>query len=270
MSRRVGRRTTGALAILAAATVVSCIREVPAAPTSTASRSPVRRALAIYAPAPLEEAFEEIAGDFEFAHEDVDVSLTFGPSADLAERFEGAEMPDVFVSESEASLDAAAASPGLDTPTPFARNELVVILPVGNPEGIDAFSDLGEPTVDLVLVAADAAGGEETRVALASGGILVDALRNVVIEAPDVATVVATIATGAADAGIAYGSYVSVAADNDLPFVSIPDGVNVETVYSIAVLATSREQELARDFIGWLSTAGGSAVLEDYGFETID
>jgi molybdate transport system substrate-binding protein len=267
---RAGRRMTGAIAILAATSLASCIREVPPTIASTTSPTPERRELVVYAPAPLEQAFEELAGDFEFAHEGVDVALAFGPSDQLAARLEDGDARDVFVSETPESMDAAAMSPGVEEPRPFATNALVVILPPGNPADVDDFTDLGEPGVDLVLAENDVPIGRDSRVALAGGGILVEALRNVVIEAPNVEAVVETVRLGAVDAGIAYTSYVSVAADNDLPSVGIADGDNVETVYSISVLSTASDPELARDFIALLSTAGGKAVLEDYGFETVD
>lgn len=245
----------------------ACVREagsVPGDPSPTVEP----RELTVFAAASLTEAFREIAGDFELASEGVDITLNTGPSDGLAAQIRSEGTADVFASASQDWMDAVVRSPGVLSLEDFARNRLIVIMPPDNPAGIDTFADLALPGVQLILAAEGVPAGDYARAALRNADILDPALANVVSNEEDVSSVVAKVAAGEADAGIAYVSDVSVAANNDLASVEIPDDVNVVATYPIAIVAGTEEPELARDFIGWLSTAQGKAVLEDYGFDT--
>ena len=145
-----------------------------------------------------------------------------------------------------------------------------MITPPDNPAEIETFEDLADPGIQLILAGENVPVGEFAREALDEAGILDDALANVVSNEQDAAAVVAKILLGEADAGIAYVSDVSVAAGNDLGSVEIPDDVNVVTTYPIAVVEGSEHAELGHEFIGWMSSAQGLAVLEDYGFDPVD
>jgi molybdate transport system substrate-binding protein len=248
----------------------ACVREVAIDPTGSPSPTPEPRELTVFAAASLTGAFKEIAEDFKLAHDGVDVALSFGPSDGLAAQIQSEGTADVFASASQSWMNAVSVSPGVEFRTDFVRNELVVITPAENPAQIETFEDLAEPGVQLILAAEGVPAGDYAREALDNAGILDAALANVVSNEEDVAAVVAKILGGEADAGIAYVSDVSVAADNDLGAVEIPDDVNVTATYPIAVVEGSKHPDLAQEFIAWLSTAQGVAVLEDYGFDPVD
>ena len=224
----------------------------------------------MFAAASLTEAFAEIAEDFELAHEGVEVIVNFGPSDGLAAQIQSEGTADVFASASQAWMNAVSVSPGVEFRTDFVRNELVVITPPDNPAEIETFEDLADPGIQLILAGENVPVGEFAREALDEAGILEGALANVVSNEQDAAAVVAKILLGEADAGIAYLSDVSVASGNDLGSVEIPDEVNVVTTYPIAVVEGSEHAELGHEFIGWMSSAQGLAVLEDYGFDPVD
>jgi molybdate transport system substrate-binding protein len=256
-------------AAVAVVVLAGCVREagsLPGDPTPTAER----RQLTVFAAASLTGAFREIVGDFELAHDDVDIVLNIGPSDGLAAQIRSEGTADVFASASGSWMDAVVRSPGVLYREDFVRNQLVVIMPADNPAEIDALEDLAIPGVQLVLAAEGVPAGDFARQMLRNAGIDDGALANVVSNEEDVAAVVAKVAAGEADAGIAYVSDVSVAANNDLTSVEIPDDLNVVATYPIAVVAGTDVPELARDFIGWMSAAQGKAVLEDYGFDTFD
>ena len=254
-----------ALTLLAAA----CVREagsLPGEPTPTVEQ----RRLTVFAAASLTGSFREIERDFELAHEEVDVVLSTGPSDTLAAQIRSEGAADVFASASGSWMDAVVRSPGILYREDFVRNRLIVILPPENPAGIETFEDIARPGIQLIVAAEGVPAGDYAREVLRNAGIFDDAIANVVSNEEDVAAVVAKIAADEADAGIAYVSDVSVASKHDLASVEIPDEVNVAATYPIAIVAGTAEPELARDFIGWMSTAQGKAVLEDYGFETFD
>jgi molybdate transport system substrate-binding protein len=262
---RAARIATGAVLVIALAT--ACVRDAGGAP----SPSPVEEhELTVFAASSLTGAFNEIYRDFELAHEGVDVVLNVGPSDVLAAQIRSEGTADVFASASQEWMDAVTRSPGVLFREDFVRNRLVVIMPADNPANITSFEDLATPGIQLVVATSGVPAGDYAREALANAGILDATLANVVSNEEDVAAVVARVAAGEADAGIAYVSDVSVAADNDLASVEIPEEVNVVATYPIAVVAGTDEPDLAREFIAWMSNAQGKAVLEDYGFETLD
>jgi molybdate transport system substrate-binding protein len=263
------RRTqTFAAWLIVAALATGCVRETGSTPGSaTPSADP--RELTVFAAASLTGAFREIVDDFELAHEEVEVSLQTGPSDTLAAQIQSEATADVFASASQPWMNAVSISPGVLSREDFVRNELVVVMPPDNPAEIETFEDLAKPGIQLVLAAEGVPAGDYAREALRNADIEEAALANVVSNEEDVSAVVARVADGEADAGIAYVSDVSVAADNELAHVEIPDDVNVVATYPIASVVGTQEPELAADFIAWMSTAQGKAVLEDYGFETI-
>jgi molybdate transport system substrate-binding protein len=254
-----------ALAVLAA----GCVREAGGTPDDP-SPTVERRQLTVFAAASLAGAFREIAGDFELAHDGVDVLVNVGPSDGLAAQIQSEGTADVFASASESWMDVVARTTGVLYREDFVRNSLIVILPADNPAEIESLEDLATPGVQLVLAAEGVPVGDYAREVLRNADLVEPVLANVVSNEEDVAAVVAKVSAGEADAGIAYVSDVSVAANTELTSVDIPDDVNVVATYPIAVIAGTDEPELAREFIGWMSTAQGKAVLEDYGFETFD
>jgi molybdate transport system substrate-binding protein len=259
-----------ALACVVVLGATACVREVATDPTGSPSPTPEPQELTVFAAASLTEAFGEIAEDFELAHEGVEVIVSFGPSDGLAAQIQSEGTADVFASASQSWMNAVSVSPGVEFRTDFVRNELAVITPPDNPAEIETFEDLADPGVQLILAGENVPVGEFAREALDEAGILEGALSNVVSNEQDAAAVVAKILLGEADAGIAYVSDVSVAAGNDLGSVEIPDDVNVVTTYPIAVVEGSDQTELGHEFIGWMSSAQGLAVLEDYGFDPVD
>ena len=70
---------------------------------------------------------------------------------------------DVFASASPRWMDAVQdEGPGVEGRTDFAKNRLAIIVPTGNPAGIEGIEDLAEDDVKLVL-AAEGASSATTR-----------------------------------------------------------------------------------------------------------
>ncbi len=69
---------------------------------------------------------------------------------------------------------------------------------------------------------------------------------------------------GEADAGIVYISD-SVAAP-DLKTIDIPANFNVIAKYPIAVLANAPQSQLASEFVAYVLSADGQAILQKWGF----
>jgi len=82
-----------------------------------------------------------------------------------------------------------------------------------------------------------------------------------------VKSIVAKVTSGEADAGIVYVTDV-LAAGDAATGVMIPDEVNVVAEYPIAPIAGSKNPDLARRFIEFLTSDAGTRILQRFGFGT--
>jgi len=76
--------------------------------------------------------------------------------------------------------------------------------------------------------------------------------------------VVTKVELGEADAGIVYQS--DVVAVPGLITIPIPEGFNILARYPIAVLSSSLNPDLAGEFIAYVVSPAGKAILESWGF----
>ena len=221
--------------------------------------------LTVFAASSLTAAFDRIGSDFTAANPGITVSFNFGSSTDLASQIQSEGTADVFASASGTAMDSLQSDPGVTGRTDFATNRLVIITPPDDPAGIASIVDLARSGVRLVLAAEGVPVGDYARQALTSARILHEAMRNVVSNEDDDASVVAKVSSGEADAGIVYTSDV-VAAGNAIRPVAIPAPVNVVVSYPIAVVTGSTQTDAATSFLDEVTGPTGQATLKDFGF----
>jgi len=221
--------------------------------------------LTVFAASSLSAAFDRIGSEFTAAHPGITVSFNFGSSTDLASQIQSEGTADVFASASGTAMDSLQSDPGVTDRTDVATNRLVIITPPGDPAGIISIRDLARSGVQLVLAAEGVPVGDYARQALTSAGIAREAIRNVVSNEDDDASVVAKVTSGEADAGIVYTSDV-VAAGSAVRSVVIPAAMNVVVSYPIAVVTGSRQIDAARSFVSEVAGPTGQATLKDFGF----
>lgn len=255
------------LSILLAATLLAACR-----PAAIATPGP--RTLTVFAAASLTDAFTEIGHNFEAAHPGVNVAFNFAGSQTLSTQIMQGAPADVFASANATEMNRLVDS-GLvpaDAAQVFLNNRLVVILPPGNPAGVQTLQDLARPGLKLVLADEAVPAGKYARQILdnlsqdatygADFGTRV--LANVVSNEVDVKQAVAKVQLGEADAGIVYVS--DAVAAPDLRTIEIPAGFNVIAKYPIAVLTGASDPGLAAEFVAYVLSADGQAVLQEWGF----
>ncbi|HML21325.1 MAG TPA: molybdate ABC transporter substrate-binding protein [Aggregatilinea sp.] len=232
--------------------------------------------LTVFAASSLTNAFEEIATAFEADHEGVDVVFNFAGSSDLAVQLSEGAPADVFASANNKQMTVAKDAGRITAPVrTFAKNRLVLIVPVDNPANIQSLRDLANPGVLLVLAApdvpvrdytdtmlekmvADPAYGEEYRSAV---------MANLVSEEDNVRQVSAKVALGEADAGTVYLTDVTPDIKDQVIILPIPDAYNTVATYPIAVTDNPAEPELAQAFVDYvLAAEGGQSILTGWGF----
>lgn len=255
------------LVLIAAAALVSAACGDSNEDTGGGHGSPTESAdLTVSAAASLTEAFADIGAAFEDANPGSTVTFNFGPSDGLSTQINEGAPVDVFASASTKWMDAVQdEGPGVEDRTDFAKNELAIIVPTGNPAGIEGIEDLGEDGVKLVLAAEGVPVGDYAREALDNAGVADAALASVVSNEEDVKAVVTKVLSGDADAGIVYVTDVTDDVQDQVEMIQIPDDVNVIATYPIAVVTGSQEADLAQRFVDYV-LGEGQQTLADYGF----
>lgn len=218
--------------------------------------------LLVMAAASLTDAFADIESAFEAQYPDVDVQLNLAGSASLREQILQGAPADVFASANQETMrivvDAELAAP----PTTFATNELIVAVPVANRANVQGLDDLANAGLFVGLCAEGVPCGDFARLALQQAGVEVSLDTN----EGDVRALVTKIAADELDAGIVYAT--DVRANPQVTGIAMPASVRVEISYPIAALTESGRPQVSDDFIDFVLSDVGQAVLALHGFGT--
>jgi molybdate transport system substrate-binding protein len=262
------RNALGAVLLLLIAAALAGCGGGLASGTGTASGG---NAITVFAASSLKEAFTRIADDLKAKGVVPDVTFNFAGSQALATQLSQGARADVFAPADRLNMDAAVASGavGAEAVRPLLTNRLVVVAP--NDGSVRTLRDLARPGLKVVLAAPSVPAGNYSVQALeklsaapeygADFGARV--LANVVSREENVRQVLAKVALGEADAGIVYSTDARGSA---VATIEIPDEYNVVARYYIAPTLNAANPEGARNFIEYVLSPEGQAVLRDYGF----
>lgn len=263
MTRRLGA-PAATLVLTAALLLAGC----------TGARGGSADRLTVFAAASLGPVMTEVERAYESVVGDLDVVVSTGSSAALATQIREGAPADVFLSADLTNPQALVESgQATGAVVPFAGNRLTVIVPRGDPAGVDSPADLARPGVRII------AAGEAVPISRyatqlvdrladlpgAPAGFADSYLANVVSREDDVAAVLSKIALGEGDAAIVYAT--DAARAEDIEEVPVPAEANVTATYGAVVVADPERDAAARAFLDWLAGADGRAVLDAAGFE---
>jgi len=192
----------------------------------------------------------------------IDERFSFAGSDDLAAQIRQGAPVDVFAAANTSLPDALYEEGLVEEPTIFIANELVLAVPADSQ--MEKLHQVGDEGVDVVVGARGVPVGDYTREAINQiDGVLPRLIfNNVRSEEPDVKSIVAKLATGAADAGFVYASDVDAAGD-DLVAIKLPELIAPDVQYGVAVVSGSDNSDAAHEFIdGLLGGAGREALLD--------
>ena len=257
-------------------TIVSAISVL----VGSSSRSAAQRTttLTVFAAASLTEPFTRLGKNFAAAHPGTTIRFNFTGSQQLVLQIQQGAKADVFASADERWMETANDSGLVEgEPVVFARNELVVIVPVANPSGIKRLQDLARAGVKLVIAADVVPVGRYTRQMLdklssqpgfgAKYGQ--QALANVASYEENVKGIVAKVQLGEADAGVVYRSDATGSVASQLTTLEIPEAANVIASYPIAVVRGAASPVLAKAFVELVESATGQESLKKAGFMAV-
>jgi molybdate transport system substrate-binding protein len=232
--------------------------------------------LVIFSAASLTEAFTELAQTFKLDHPEVEIILNFAGSQQLAQQLSQGAPADIFASANERQMEAAITAERVSAGSEqiFATNRLVIIFPADNPENIESINDLANPDLRLILAAPEVPVGQYAQDFLemaaadpAYGPAFMSGVEgNIVSYEENVRAVLSKVVLGEADAGIVYQSDLSAESAESIGRLSIPDSLNKIATYPIAPISSSSRPELAAEFIEFVLSSAGQAILADFGF----
>lgn len=228
---------------------------------------PEPQVLTVLAAASLAEAYADLEDAFEAAHPGVDVVVSLAGSQALASQIRHGIPADVFASADEAHIASLATEGLVGEPTPFAQNTLVLAVPAGAaPVALESL-----PSVSRLVVGADEVpigGYTEALFAAAAaryGGDWRDAVEaRVVSREPSVRLVASKVGLGEADAAVVYAT--DALAVSDIQAIPLPDALAPRAAYLHAPIADGPSAALAAEWMSFVSSAAGQAVLVDRGF----
>ncbi len=221
----------------------------------------------VSAAASLTNAFKELAAQYEAAHPDAKVLTTFGASDVVLRQITEGAPADVFASADQKAMDKAEAAKAVDPATRvnFVRTEIVLVVPADNPRGIASLADLKKAGVTRIALGnpASVPVGRYTRAALEKAGAW-DTVEAHEILGENVRQVLSYVERGEVDAGFVFATDAAIMKDK----VKVVQVVETPTpvVYPIALVQRDGRAPEAADFLKFVMSSDGQAVLARYGF----
>ena len=237
----------------------------------TATTAPVT--LNVFAAASLTESFDALATSYKQIHPNVNLILNYNGSQILEQQIANGAPADIFASADLANMQKASAAGLVGTSQIFAKNRLVVILPLSNPGKIMSLKDLSRKGVKIDLEASTVPAGKYSRQALMNmsrspvygANFASEVLGNVVSQEDNVKAVVQKVQLGEADAGFVYVTD-AFSASGKVMVIDIPDPYNVIAQYPIAVVKNSAHASDAQAFVDFVLSSAGQAIMKKYQF----
>lgn len=261
------------VALIAAVGIAVAACSGAATSTGSAESSAQPADLTIYGASSLTSVLAKVKATYEMAYPGTTLTISTDSSSALEAKIEQGAPCDIFLSADTANpqklVDKGLASGG---PTKFAANLLIVIVPAGNPAGIQTPVDLARSGVK-VIAAGDSVPITKYVDQLVANlakqpGYPVDfAARyaaNVVSRQDNAAAVVAQIGLGEGDAGIVYRTDGKTSAS--VITIPVPPAANVLATYAGVLVKSSPNPDAARAFLAWLAGPDGQAILGSFGF----
>ncbi len=244
-----------AAALLTAFVVVACGSDDTSSPGDGGE-------VVVSAATSLKAAFTSYGEQFTGA----DAQFSFAGSDELAAQIRAGARPDVFASANTKLPDALLEEGLVERPQVFASNRLVLAIPAKSTK-VRSLDGLTQQGVTIVIGSESVPIGAYTRKVLGRLGSADrgDILANVRSHEPDVGGISAKLTQGAADAGFLYVTEV-VATKGRLAAIELPDRLQPEVAYAVAVVKGTANQAQARAFVAGLLDGPGAAALEQAGF----
>ncbi len=241
--------------------------------------------LFVFAAASMTETMNQMIGMYRDVAPNVTITPTYDSSGTLLKQIkEGAEC-DLFISAAPKQINALDGSlkddadknpDGLDMILQGSRldlleNKVTLVVPEGNPKGIETFDQLAEllksGSVMLAMGNSDVPVGQYTLKIFAYYGIDESAVSGNLTYGSNVKEVTTQVSEGAVDCGIIYATDAFSAGLTMVDDATA--GMCGQVIYPAAVLKDSRHPGEAQAFLDYLAGSDAGAVFASVGFTAL-
>jgi molybdate transport system substrate-binding protein len=228
--------------------------------------------LSISAAGSLSEALTEVATLYMEQNNSVQVLTNFAASGDLQTQIENGAPADIFFSANAGSMNRLEEQNLIitETRTDLLTNSIVLIIPANNSGLVDSFAALTSPAIEKIAM------GDPDFVPAGKYGLKTLELLDIPYEellpklvlGSNVMQVLSYVENGTVDAGILFATDAA-RSEKISVIATAPDAINDTIVYPAALVATTKNQEQAQHFLGFLSGEEAGPIFKKHGFVLI-
>ncbi|WPB56688.1 molybdate ABC transporter substrate-binding protein [Xylophilus sp. GOD-11R] len=223
--------------------------------------------ITVSAAASLTDAFKELGPKFEASRPGATLRFNFAASGALLQQIAQGAPVDVFASADQATMNRANDQKLIDADSRrnFVTNSLVLIEPATGGTGVKSLQDLTGTMVKKIAIGkvATVPVGAYTKQVL-DGAKLWEPLEAKFVQADSVRQVLDYVGRGEVDAGFVYSTDATIAGDK-VKVVATPSG-HTPVSYPVAVVADSKQKDLAKQFAAYLVGDEAQTVFKRFGF----
>ena len=239
----------------------------------------------VFAAASMTETLTEIKAMYEAENPGVTITCNFDSSGTLKTQIQEGADCDLFISAGQKQMNQLdiAASPEVNTESldfvlegsrvDLLENKVVLVVPEGNPKGIESFDQLARLLKDgdvfMAMGNGDVPVGQYTQKILAYYSLSEEELAGagVITYGTNVKEVTTQVSEASVDCGVVYCTDAYSAG------LTVVEGATAEmcgqVIYPAAVLNVSKNPAAAQAFLDYLSTDAAMAVFQSVGFSPV-
>lgn len=225
--------------------------------------------LLISAAASLTDALEELEESFAQAQDEIRLTYNFGGSGPLARQIEQGAPVDIFLSASQQDMDILQ-DKGLildASRVDFARNELVLITSQNSGLDMVSFEEMKAEEITHFAIGdpQSVPAGRYTKEVLENIDLWAE-LESKLVFGSDVRQVLTYVESGNAELGVVYATD-ALFSDQVKVLAVAEESWHTPIVYPGAVVKGTKQKEAAEQFLSYLTSEEGKAILAKYGFK---
>lgn len=257
------------------------------APASASAEADAEQVeLVVFAAASMTETLTELSNAYMEENPNVNVVLNFDSSGTLKTQIQEGADCDVFISagqlqmdQLDANADPSVNTEGLDFVLEDSRfdileNKVALAVPDDNPKDINSYDDmkagLENGSILLAMGNSDVPVGQYTQKILTYLGLDETALANAgnITYGSNVKEVTTQVSEAAVDCGIIYQTD-AYSAGLTVVDTATPEMCG-QVIYPAAVLNVSKNPDIAKDYLDFLTSDDADTVFEEVGFTAIN
>lgn len=266
---------SGTWGVLVVAFLVLALGGYAASETLTGSATEEESMTALIA-ANMTFAGDALIEDFEEEREGARVEVSYAGTHVLFSQLEQGVTADFFLSADLEYAERAEEQGLIDSFVPVSQMDEVIIVPEGNPAGVEGLEDLATGPLSLVIGVDNVPIGIYTRQVFenAEEGYGPDfterVMEHVVSTEANTREVARKVVLRESDAGVVYRTDVTPDIEDDVEVIEIPEEYNVEAMNYAGVLNDAPNPELAQEFLDMMLSPEGQQTMSRFKYEPIE